>query len=137
MYSRHHFVISVTVGVILGFSLASSLQLAVAMSLYAGVLGVAIDLDHFVIARLHTGSWRTALSVIESPFSALTDQEEIFEDEEVLREDRILSHLLISPVLVLAVSVFDPTWAWVTGVVLYLHILTDATADTFDLYTRV
>lgn len=106
----------------------------VAIVAYAGALGVLIDLDHFLIARLNTGDWESLFGVIRSPVRSLADQSTIFPGHAISREDRMLTHLLIAAVLVAGLWTLSPAWGLVTAVVLYLHLLTDAIADVFDLY---
>jgi len=129
IYSKHHFLISVFVGLLLGLVVGDSAVLILGTAIYAGVIGVAIDLDHFVISRLHSGDWRAATDCLRSPLKSLIDQDDIFGEEEVEPAERVLSHLLISGIGVSVLWIFTPRWSVVTGVVLYVHIVTDAYAD--------
>lgn len=101
---------------------------------YAASLGVLIDLDHFVIARLHTGSWEPFVRSIRSPVRSFLRQEDIFAEEEVPRADRVVTHLLIGGVLAVGLWYVRPEWGYITAIVVYLHLLTDAIADSFELY---
>lgn len=134
IYSKHHFLISVLAGGVLAAVLGDTAVEMLAVVVYAGCLGVLIDLDHFLIARLNVGSWEPAVRVVRSPVRSLADQSTIFPDRAISREDRMLTHLLIAAGLVTAGWWVRPTWGLVTAVVLYLHLLTDAAADVFDLY---
>ena len=129
IYSKHHFLVSVIVGLLLGISVTDSALLIFVTALYAGIIGVIIDIDHFAISRLHSGDWSAAKNCLRFPVQSLIYQEDIFGEEEVEPAERVLSHLLISGVVVPVIWVFTPRWSFVTGVVLYVHILTNAYAD--------
>lgn len=101
---------------------------------FAGGLGVLIDLDHFVIARLNTGSWEPFVRAIRSPAHSFVNQDDIFPEGAVTREDRVLTHLVVGGVLVAGIWPLHPDFAIVAAVVLYLHLLTDAIADVLELY---
>lgn len=101
---------------------------------YAASLGVLIDLDHFVIARINTGSWTPLVAVIRSPVRSLRNQADIFPAAAVSREERVLTHLLVGTVLVAGLWTLRPEWGHITAIVLYLHLLADAFADVFELY---
>jgi hypothetical protein len=129
IYSKHHFLISVFVGLLLGILVTNSVPLILFTALYAGLIGVIIDIDHFVISRLHSGDWSAAKNCLRSPLQSLIDQEDIFGEKEVGPAERVLSHLLISGILVSVIWIVTPRWSFVTGVILYVHILTDSYAD--------
>lgn len=95
----------------------------------AGLLGTAVDLDHFVIARLRTGSWSQLRRCLADPRMALLEQDEIFQEGAVGKLARLASHLLITAVLVAGLSVVGPTLALAAGVVLAVHILCDVAWD--------
>jgi len=96
---------------------------------YAGALGVLIDLDHFLLARLNTGSWRATVAVLRNPRLVLFDQDAIFETGEVGAVQRLLSHVAITVVLVAGLLPVSRSLAVVSGVVLVGHILSDVLWD--------
>lgn len=130
MQSSRHFAISLAVGVALAVGLGISDPLAAAGVVgYAGALGVLIDLDHFVLARWNTGSWRAARAVLRDPATVVTDQDDIFEPGEVGPLRRLLSHVVLIGVLVPGTWLLAPALGVVTAVVLYAHVLADLVAD--------
>lgn len=96
---------------------------------YAAALGVLVDLDHFLLARVNTGSWRATVTVVRNPRLLLFDQESIFEDGEVGAVQRLGSHVVITVGLVGGLLPVSPYLAVVTGVVLVGHILSDIVWD--------
>jgi hypothetical protein len=100
---------------------------------YAAAVGVLVDLDHFLIARLNTGSWRAVRHGLADPRILFFDQTAIFEDGEVGSLHRLGSHLAITVVLVGGLLVVRPYLALVTVVVLVGHMVCDVLWD----YTHV
>jgi hypothetical protein len=96
---------------------------------YAAALGVLIDLDHFLLARLNTGRWRAARAVVRKPRLVLVDQESIFETGEVGAVQRLWSHLLVTVALVGGLLFVSPYLAVLSGVVLAGHVLSDVVWD--------
>ncbi|WP_254767811.1 hypothetical protein [Salinilacihabitans rarus] len=96
---------------------------------YATAVGVLIDLDHFVIARLKTGRWDAVRFCLHNPAAAVADQGRIFDRGEVGVLPRLLSHLLVGGVAVPALALASVPLAVVTGAVLYVHVLTDVGWD--------
>ncbi|WP_160134811.1 hypothetical protein [Halococcus salsus] len=131
MKSGEHFLISIpVVGVVLTKLREhySSRQLGL-LAVYGVGLGVLIDLDHFVLARLRVGDWRHTVDVLRNPTRVFTDQENLFEGTGGMASLRILSHVVIGGAL---------TWLWarisrpvalLTGAVLYVHVLADLLRD--------
>ena len=106
----------------------SPLRLAV-LAAYGVGLGVLIDLDHFVLARLRTGDWRHLHACVAEPKRVVTDQENLFEGTGGMARLRILSHVVLGGVLtVLARRVSRPV-ALLTATVLYVHVLADLLRD--------
>lgn len=101
--------------------------------LASGALGVLIDLDHFLVARLRSGSWAALGGVVRDPLVAVTDQDAIFENGEVGKIPRLLSHVLLSGVLVGALALVEWRFALLAAVVLYVHLLSDLAADAREL----
>ncbi|WP_255169841.1 hypothetical protein [Natrononativus amylolyticus] len=140
MYSKHHAAVSLVVGLALVAVLAPVTVGGVgvpsaALVLYAVAVGVFIDLDHFVIARATTGDWRALRFCLRRPVAAFTDQDLIFDSGDVGALSRLLSHLLLSGLFVVALAVASVPLAVLTGVVLYVHVVTDVWWD-LDRYHR-
>jgi hypothetical protein len=148
MNSGRHFLISVAVGVVLaGWTsvggstvqlTASWLPITVAVPAwqaapavvgYAAVVGVGIDVDHFLVARYNSGTWRAARYCLANPRVVFVDQESIFRPEEIGPFERLLSHVLITGAVVPLLAVVAPVVAFVTAVALYAHVLADLIAD--------
>lgn len=102
---------------------------AALVGVYATAAGVLIDLDHFVVARVNTGSWRAARYCLGNPRAVFFDQGSIFREGEVGVLKRLLSHVLIAGALVGALAVVLPYLAVVTAVSLYVHLLADLLWD--------
>jgi hypothetical protein len=133
MYSKSHLIISLAVGAVVAVATGQPVLPTAATVGYAAVLGVGIDFDHFVIARLNTGDWETLLGLVRNPRRALFDQSTIFEGgEDVTRLQRLLSHVLLSGLLVAGLYPISPYAALVSGAVLYVHVLSDLYQDVRD-----
>ncbi|MFB6193590.1 MAG: hypothetical protein ABEI75_00870 [Halobaculum sp.] len=129
MYTRDHLLLSVVVGSLVVLVGATPLSPAVAVAA-AVVAGTAIDVDHFVVARLRTGSWRAARGAIRHPRRLLFDQDAIFAEGEVGVLHRLLSHALLAGVVVGALAVLAPAAVLVVGLSIYVHVVTDLVWDT-------
>lgn len=103
---------------------------------YGAAVGVLIDLDHFCIARIKTGTWSSLRFCFANPSVALTDQDQIFGRGDVGVLSRLLSHLLIAGAVVPTLALSSIPLAIVTGVVLYAHIVTDVIWDIWQLDQR-
>lgn len=103
---------------------------------YAVVVGVGIDLDHFPIARFNTGDWRAVRFCLDHPLIVFTDQSRIFETDEVLALQRLLSHAVLGGVLVAVLAPVDSFLATLSAVVLYAHIVSDLIDDNRKLSER-
>jgi hypothetical protein len=128
MYSKSHLAISAAVGGVLAVWTGAAPARAAFLVAYAGLLGTAIDLDHFLVARLRAGDWRHLRSAVTSPRVAFVDQDELFEEGAVGPQTRLLSHALIAGLLVGGFAVVDPFLAALTGLVLYVHVVCDLIA---------
>jgi hypothetical protein len=104
--------------------------------LYGTAVGVFIDLDHFVIARVNTGSWASLEFCLTNPGAAFVDQDRIFRQGDVGALSRLLSHLLLAGVVVPVLALASVPLALVTGAVLYVHIVTDVAWDIYRLRRR-
>lgn len=102
---------------------------AVLVVSYAAALGVLVDLDHFLLARVNTGNWRATRAVLRNPRILLFDQEAIFEAGEVGAVRRLVSHAAITVALVAGLFPWSSYLALVSGVVLVGHILSDVVWD--------
>ena len=100
---------------------------------WAVAVGVLIDLDHFIIARLRTGNWKSARFCLHNPYRALTDQHLIFELGDVGVLERLLSHLLLTGLALALLVYISVPIAILTGVVLYVHIVSDVCWDIWRL----
>lgn len=133
MYSREHLAIGAVVSALLLVPLSRrfGVPLLVALFVYGVLLSVFIDLDHFVLTRLETGSWRHLRACVANPRDAFGDQDWVFEDMKNtgLEHLRILSHVAIGGVLVGVLVVLWPPVAVFTAVVLYFHVLADLLRD--------
>lgn len=94
----------------------------------AVVVGVFVDLDHFVVARLTDGDWRSFRRLLANPTLPFGDASELFVDSDFDGLDRLLSHLLIAGAVVGGLAVVAPVLAVVAAVSLYVHLLADVYA---------
>jgi hypothetical protein len=130
MRSRHHFPISAVVGLALAAAVETGIpDLAVVVG--AALLGTFVDLDHFLIARLRTGSWDPLRRCLRNPRMALFDQTEIFTRGDVGARTRLVSHLVIAGLLVGGLRGVTPGLAIVAGVVLAVHVCCDVAWDAW------
>ncbi|WP_440769765.1 hypothetical protein [Natronorubrum sp. DTA28] len=100
---------------------------------YGTAVGVLVDLDHFLIARLKTGRWSAVRFCLANPTAAVADQQRIFDAGDVGLLSRLASHLLIVGVVVPLLAVSSVPLAILTGTVLYVHILSDVLWDRWRL----
>ncbi|MFD1564774.1 hypothetical protein ACFR99_14630 [Haloarchaeobius amylolyticus] len=100
---------------------------------YGTAVGVGIDLDHFLIARVRTGSWDAVRFCLSNPTAIVADQSRIFEPGDVGVLSRLLSHVVIGGVVVPAIALASVPLAILTGAVLYIHPLADLVWDIFRL----
>lgn len=136
MHSRGHAILSILLGggllVIAPPSVNEPVLLIVVLT-----VGVGIDIDHFLIARLRTGSWHNLRRVLANPTLPFVNQAAIFDAGDVGASDRLLSHLLLSGVAVSGLWLIAPYWAGVTAVTLYVHITIDVYSDIKQRGKRV
>lgn len=138
IYSSHHAVVSLAVGTPVAVAVApvdvlgASIPVA-ALVAYAVAVGVCIDLDHFVLARLRTGTWDALRFCVRNPRATLVSQDRIFDAGSVGILSRLLSHLVIVAVAVALTAAVDSGLAVLTGVVLYAHVLSDVAWDVRNL----
>ena len=128
MYTRNHFLVSLVVGTVVALAGATSLHPVVAVAA-AIVAGTAVDLDHFVVARLRTGSWRALRRGFDDPRRFVFAQSELFETGEVGMVHRLLSHALIGGAVVGLLALLAPAALLVVGCSLYAHVVADLVVD--------
>lgn len=128
MYSKSHFVVSAAVGGAIAALAGEGPVHAASLVVFAAVLGTAIDLDHFLIARLRAGDWRHLRFAVRNPRAAFLDQDELFAEGDVGSLTRLLSHALIAGLLVVVLLRIAPFLAFVSAVVLYVHVVCDLIA---------
>lgn len=138
IYSKHHAAVSLVVAGGLGYVLSPVAIFGyelptLAVVAYGVAVGVLIDLDHFLIARLKTGRWDAVRRCVRDPRIAVADQGRIFERGDVGVLSRLLSHLVVIGVIVPIVAVVSVPLAVVTGVVLYAHVVCDVLWDIWRL----
>jgi hypothetical protein len=133
MYSKAHLLISLAVGAAVAALTGQPPAPAAGTVAYAVVLGVGIDFDHFLLARLNTGNWDALLGVVRNPRRAVFDQRDIFDEgEDVTRLQRLLSHVVLGGVLVAVLYPLSAYAALLSAVVLYVHVLSDLYQDVRD-----
>lgn len=145
MYSRHHAAISAVVaaGLVLGLPLGATPTVMAGAWALLTAAGVAIDLDHFAMARLVRGDWANARRALANPRAAVLDQSELFDPGDLWPLHRLLSHAVLAPIAVVAawavgdalaaagLGVTATAAALATAVVLYVHVLTDLIWDVW------
>lgn len=131
MYSGEHLLVgaATSVGLALTLPLGGGLPVLAAVVGYGVLLSVFIDLDHFVVARAVAGDWRHLRDAVADPVAAFTEQDDVFPDVS-LRQERLLSHVLLGGALVGALALPAPVLAVFTAVVVYVHVLCDLLRDT-------
>lgn len=134
MYSRDHAIVSAAVGAAAVAVLPVPLPWWAAVG-YAVVVGVAIDFDHFAVARLETGNWAALRRCLRNPKIAVLEQDEIFGPQDLWPLQRLLSHHLIGGVVVFGLWPVSEPLALFTAVVLYAHVLGDLVWDNYLLET--
>ncbi|WP_049923731.1 hypothetical protein [Halopiger djelfimassiliensis] len=125
---------SFVVAAVLGYALSPIILLGDAVPtalvvLYGTAVGVLVDLDHFLIARLKTGRWDAVRFCLRTPSAAVADQGRIFGQGDVGMLSRLLSHLLILGVVVPLLAAVSVPLAILTGAILYVHLVCDVGWD--------
>ena len=133
MLSWQHAVVGTVVsvlGALVLFPGASPPSLALLVG-YGVAVSVFVDLDHFLIARAKTGSWRYLTRALRNPVWAFTAQEQVFPDVSMPFE-RLASHLLIGAALVVGFAALGRlALAWFTAAVVWAHVLGDASYEAW------
>lgn len=128
MYSKSHLVVSAVLGAAVALAVGEPPTRFALLVAYAAFVGTAIDLDHFLVARVRVGDWRHLRFAVANPRSAFVDQDELFEEGAVGPQTRLLSHALIAGALVVGLVVVSPFLALLTTLVLYVHVVADLVA---------
>ena len=135
MYSRAHAAISLVVAVTVVLAGEPTVNPALAVT-YGVALGVLIDLDHFVLAWVLSGSLDPLRRVLRAPWIVVTDPSTIFDAEDLGPYHRLISHVVIAGVLVPGVWLaVDPFVGVLSAAVLYAHLLADLIADVRNFET--
>jgi hypothetical protein len=100
-----------------------------ALTGYGLGLGVLIDLDHFVLARLRVGDWRHARNCLRDPKRVFFDQDSLFAGTGEMGPLRLLSHVLLAGPLTVLAGRVDRRVGILTGAVCYVHVLADLLRD--------
>lgn len=132
MLSKHHLLLSLAAGVALVPLLPSIYPWWFVVGV-ATVLGVGIDFDHFLVARLNQGDWRATVRGLRNPRLLFFDQANLFPDDALWARQRLLSHALIGSVLVGVFVLVAPWVALITAVTLWVHIVADLLWDNYFL----
>ena len=101
-----------------------SLPTKLALWSYGLLLSVFIDLDHFLIARLKTGSWSYLTRALRHPVWAFTEQGAVFPDVK-MRAERLASHVLIGGALVGLLRPASHLLAIFSAIIVTAHVLAD------------
>ncbi|WP_049898423.1 hypothetical protein [Halococcus agarilyticus] len=131
MNSGEHFLLSVPV---VGRVLAAigdrySPRQRAALAGYGLGLGVLIDLDHFVLARLRVGDWRHVRNCLRDPKRVFFEQDSMFAGTGEMAKLRLLSHVVIAGPLTVLTGRIDRRLGVLTGAILYVHVLADLLRD--------
>ena len=127
MYSKGHFVGSLAVGLaLLAVSPPTVLgRPALVLVPYAVVVGVGIDLDHFLIAWYNAGEPRAIRAGLANPRRLVLDQDQLFEAGEISSHERLLTHAVLAGLLTPAAWALSATLGLATAATLYVHLLSD------------
>ncbi len=104
-----------------------------ALLAWAAVVGVGIDLDHLLVARLNAGDWSALRGLLRNPTAAVFDQDAIFAEDDLWARQRLLSHHVLGGLLVLVLLPVSVYLAVFTALVLYAHVLADLLHDNRNL----
>lgn len=130
MRSTEHATIGAVVGALAVSFLARgrSPSTKLALWIYGLLLSVFIDLDHFVIARMKTGSWSHLRKAVRHPIWAFTEQEQVFDVDMTL--ERLVSHVLVGGLLILLFRPISRLLAVFSAVIVCAHVLADLLRET-------
>jgi hypothetical protein len=134
MHSREHALVSLAVGLagVWTLSLPEVVPWWAAVGWAVGI-GVGIDFDHFLLARLVSGDWTALRRVLRDPLLPFTAPAEIFESDDLWAIQRLFSHVLLGGLLTGALWFWNEPVAVFTALVLYAHLLSDLAWDNYRL----
>lgn len=130
MLSKHHLLLSIATGAALVFLVPPAYSWWVVVG-FATVLGVGIDVDHFLIARLNQGDWRATVRGIRNPRLLFFDQANLFPEDALWARQRLLSHAIIGSLVVAALVLVAPWMALIAAVTLWVHFVSDIVWDNY------
>lgn len=128
MYTRNHAILSALVGIPVATG-GSDIHSQVLVWIYVIIVGSIIDIDHFLIARLNSGSWMHLSQSVRNPHKLFLDQAAIFNPGDLFRDQRLFSHFLIFGFATGAMWFVSPFLSFATAVAIYTHILADLYSD--------
>lgn len=99
-----------------------------ALLAWAAAVGVGVDFDHLLVARLNSGDWSALRRLLHNPSIVVLDQDAIFDDDLWARQ-RLLSHHVLGGFLVAALVPASVPLAAFTALILYAHVLADLVHD--------
>lgn len=130
MLSKHHLLLSLAAGTALLSVSPATYPWWFVLGL-AAVIGVFIDLDHFLLARLARGDWRSTTRALRNPRLLLLDQTALFEEDTFWARQRLLSHAIVGSTIV-GLLLGIATWlAVIAAVTLWVHIVADLIWDNY------
>lgn len=130
MLSKHHLLLSLATGVALVFLVPPAYPWWFVVG-FATALGVGIDFDHFLVARLNQGDWRATVRGLRNPRLLFFDQANLFPEDALWARQRLLSHALVGSVIVAGLVVVAPWVALIAAVTLWVHIVSDLLWDNY------
>jgi len=124
MESYKHLLISLLASLLLYFSGLYTGSL-IFLLVSSGLVGILVDLDHFLILRYRQGSWKSLFNVFQSPFKAFTTFDAI---PEVSFREKMPLHSIQLSALLLVYLYFQKRILGVLTFIVLLHILSDVYA---------
>jgi hypothetical protein len=128
VYSKQHALVAGVVGLGVAAVAPDPTRAALAWG-YVVALGVGVDVDHFLIARLNRGDWTNLRRVLADPALVVRAPDAIFDAGDVWRDQRLLSHALLGGALTPLAALVGPLPALATVASLYTHLVADLYAD--------
>lgn len=138
MLSKHHLLLSLATGLALLLVTPAVLPAGLVVGVAAAV-GVLIDFDHFLVARVNQGDWRATRRGLQNPRLLVLDQELLFDEDALWARQRLLSHAILGTLLVgglLAAASTLPGGPWlgiVAATSLWVHVVSDLAWDNYYL----
>ena len=132
MLSKHHLLLSIAAGAALVPLLPAVYPWWFVVG-FATALGVGVDFDHFLVARLNQGDWSATVRGLRNPRLVFFDQTNLFPEDALWARQRLLSHAIIGSVLVGGLLLVAPWVALVAAVTLWVHFVADLLWDNYFL----